>query len=135
MALKDRRPDEPHPKTVHFGKAQLLSLTPSDIQRHLCLKAHNHLWPQESNCPSWSGSGSLAEAEQGISHFMPNKHEPWIEGRGGNPTRHSSVTAIMCKAEEMGCNAPESVPCNLNATQSRARLECHPRTDCDGIVE
>ena len=45
-------------------------------------------------------AGSVEKAKQGVSFFMPNTSVAWLEGIGGNPTRHSSVTAVIKKMHD-----------------------------------
>lgn len=90
-----------YPKTMQFSKDELLTLTPSDIKRYLYFKAFHKTHPGPDDYPKFHRAGSLSKVKQGVSWFMPNKNVPWIEGRGGNPTRHCTVQGVIKKVEEM----------------------------------
>jgi hypothetical protein len=102
MSFVHNRSDEPYPRNKTFSKEELLALRPSDIVRYLRLKAYNDPEPPtERSRPTEHRSGSLKKAKMGISWFMPNKGVPWLEGRGGNPTRHSSVNEVIKRIEAL----------------------------------
>lgn len=42
----------------------------------------------------------MREAVQGVSSFVSNKTVPWIENVRGNPTQHSSVSAVIKEAAD-----------------------------------
>ena len=101
MSLVHGRPDDPYPRETTFTKAQLLELQPRDIVKYLYLKAFEDPWPTEDALPISARAGSLRKAKNGISWFMPDKGVAWLDGRGGNPTRHSSVYAAIKRVEKL----------------------------------
>lgn len=101
MSLKHGHIDNIYPRTIQFAKEDLLQLTPSDIKRYLLWKAYGDPFPSQDDIPCNARSGSLRKAKQGISWFMPNKNVAWIEGLGGNPTRHGSLNKVIDKVEEL----------------------------------
>ena len=101
MSLKHGHVDEIYPKKIQFSKEQLLELTPTDVRRYLLWKAYGDPFPGDNDMPSDARSGSLRKMKQGISWFMPNKNVAWIEGLGGNPTRHASLNKVIERVEEL----------------------------------
>jgi hypothetical protein len=95
MSLKHGRIDDPYPTTQIFSKEELLELRPSDIKAYLNWKAYGDPYPGDDDEPLDGRSGSLSRYKCDISHYMPNNGVAWMVGRGGNPTRHSSVSGVI----------------------------------------
>jgi hypothetical protein len=55
-------------------------------------------WPNDK--PLHYRSGSLKKAKEGVSFFHPNKHVPWLEPHGGNPTQHRSINELIAKVRK-----------------------------------
>ena len=101
MSLKAGRIDDPFPRNTIFTKEQLLSLCPSDICAYCNWKAYGDPYPGPNAVPKDGRAGSVEKAKQGVGFFLPNSGVPWIEGVGGNPTRHSSVTAVIKRIQDL----------------------------------
>ena len=95
MSLKHGRIDDPYPRDTIFTKEQLLELRPSDIRAYCNWKAFGNPYPDEKDMPIYGRAGSIDKAKQAVSYFMPNTGVAWMEGIGGNPTRHSSVSNVI----------------------------------------
>ena len=93
MSFFHGRPDDPYPRNKTFTKAELLELRPSDIKRFLFFKAFKDPSPGPRDRPVHARAESLRKVKSGISFFMVNKGVAWIDGVGGNPTRHPSFGA------------------------------------------
>jgi hypothetical protein len=89
--------NQPFAKEHHFSKQQLLDLKPVHIRRWLNQLACHTPTPGPDERPLYYRSGSLKKAKGGVSFFHPNKHVPWVEPHGGNPTQHRSITALIQK--------------------------------------
>ena len=48
-----------------------------------------------TDCPLYEEADSLSKAKHGVSVYMPNQHADWINGRGGNTTKHQLVLNII----------------------------------------
>ena len=104
FTVKDRRLENPYPRNKEFSKEELLTIKPSDVKRYLLWKAYGTTTPDFSNTElrvTTARGESLKKYKQAISWFMPNKHVAWIEDIGGNPTRHTSVSAVIKKVIDM----------------------------------
>jgi hypothetical protein len=88
-----------YPKDTQFSKEQLLGIKPNHVRKWLCKLAYGTETPDEDACPRFQRANSLRKAKSGISFFHPNKHVPWLEGRGGNPTIHPSISQMIKKVE------------------------------------
>jgi len=100
MSFHFGRTDDPLPKTTTFTKAQLLEITPSIVRRWLLWRAYGDPDPSPDAPVNGMRAGSLEKLKQAASFFMPNKHAAWIEGVGGNPTRHTSLLALIKEVEK-----------------------------------
>ena len=100
MSFVAGQPDDPFPEGTTFSKQQLLDITPSRVRQWLNFKAYGDPYPPDDAEPLMR-AGSLEKCKSGISFYMPNKHVAWVEGRGGNPTRHQSLTELLVKIETM----------------------------------
>lgn len=98
-------------KDQTFTKEQLLSITPGQVRRWLQYRAYRTKRPGANDFPIYSRAGSLEKAKSGLSFYHPNKHAPWIEGRGGNPTLHPTLTATIKKVEQFEARG-QGVPSN-----------------------
>jgi hypothetical protein len=87
-------------KDHRFSKADLLSLKPMHIRRWLNQLAYQTPTPGADDKPLYYRSGSLKKAKGSISYFHPNKHVPWMEGHGGNPTQHRSISELVLKVKK-----------------------------------
>ena len=101
MSFLHGRVDDPYPRNKTFSKEELLELVPSDIKKYLLFKAFLDPDPAPNARAINARAGSLWKAKQGISFFMPNHGVAWIDGVGGNPTRHSSVSAVIRHVEDL----------------------------------
>jgi len=99
MSFLHGRIDDPYPKTIQHSKQELLEIKPSDIKRWLAFRAHGDPYPKESDNPTMERSASLLKAKHAVSVFMPNRHVKWMEGIGGNPTQHVSITQFIGDVE------------------------------------
>ena len=99
MSFLHGRTDDPYPRNKTFEREELLQIRPSDVKKYICLKAYHDPSPGPNVRPLYARAESLRKVKQGVSYFMPNKGSPWIEGHGGNPTKHSSVTAAINAVE------------------------------------
>lgn len=95
MSFVHGRVDDPYPKTIQFSKAEMLEVRPSDIKRWLAYRAYGDPDPSPADNPTQERSASLKKAKHSVSVCMPNRHVKWIEGLGGNPTQHVSVTQFI----------------------------------------
>ena len=105
MSYVDGRTHDPFPEDTEFTKEQLLRILPSHVRQWLNLKAYGDPFPPDDALPLMR-AGSLDKCKSGISFYMPNKHVAWIEGRGGNPTKHRSLTELLTKIETMEARGP-----------------------------
>jgi hypothetical protein len=87
-------------KNHRFTKADLLSLRPVHIRRWLNQLAYHTPTPGPDDKPTHYRSGSLKKAKGGVSFFHPNKHVPWMENRGGNPTQHRSINELIQRVKK-----------------------------------
>ncbi|KAL3940006.1 MAG: hypothetical protein SGARI_001159 [Bacillariaceae sp.] len=78
-----------------FSKEELLAIRPGKVRRFLNYLAYKTPTPGTNDTPKFMRAESLKKAKGMISFFHPNKHVQWIEGRGGNPTQHRSITALI----------------------------------------
>jgi hypothetical protein len=101
MSYHHGRWDDPYPRGQVFSKAHLLALKPHHIVEYLNLKAFEDPFPGPNAQPKEARAGSLKKAKQALSWFMPHKGVPWMDGRGGNPTRHITVKAAIKKIERI----------------------------------
>lgn len=102
--VKHNRMDNPYPQNQEFSKAELLTVTPRDVKRYLLLKAFRQPDVDLNDpavCSTERHADSLKKYKQAIFWFMPNKNVAWIEGVGGNPTRHVSVTNVIKKVGDL----------------------------------
>ena len=84
----------------------------------MLLKAHGDPYPRPDARVINAQMDSLRKAKQGISWFMPNKGTAWIDGFGGNPTRHSQVHDVIRSIE-----AKEVKGLGVSANDKRAYRE------------
>lgn len=101
MSLKEGRLDDPFPHDAQFRKEDLLNVVPSDMKAHLNWKATGDPCPGRDSEPIHATVDSLRRHKSSISHCMPNRHAPWIDGRSGNPTRHQSITTAPEQLERL----------------------------------
>jgi hypothetical protein len=92
-----------YPATAEFTKEQLLSIKPHwhHVKRWLNERAYHTPTPTEQDRPIFQRAGSLKKAKQALSFYHPNKHVPWLEGRGGNPTIHSTLNALIWRVDTL----------------------------------
>jgi hypothetical protein len=79
-----------------FTKDELNSLHPVDVKTWLCLRAFgvpNPDWNHDA--PDDARASSLRKAKSAVSVFIPNQHVAWMDGHGGNPTQHPTVTKVI----------------------------------------
>jgi hypothetical protein len=88
-----------YPVTAEFTKEQLLAIKPHHVKRWLNERAYHTPTPTEQDRPIYQRAGSLKKAKQALSFYHPNKHVPWLEGRGGNPTIHSTLNALIRRVD------------------------------------
>ena len=100
MSFVEGISDEPFPEGTTFNMQQLLSIVPSQVRQWLNFKAYGDPFPPDDAIPLMR-AGSVDKCKSGISFYMPNKHVAWVEGHGGNPTRHRSLTELLAKIETM----------------------------------
>jgi hypothetical protein len=60
-------------------------------------------------------AGSVDKLKCAISFYMPNRQVAWIEGRGGNPTKHRTITELIKaietkEARDQGVEANDKRP-------------------------
>ena len=101
MSFFHGRADLPYDRNKTFSKDELLELRPSDIKKFLCFKAYHDPNPGPTDYPVYARAESLKKAKSAISFFMVNKGVAWIDGVGGNPTRHPIVKAAIAKVEAL----------------------------------
>lgn len=99
MSFVQGRLDDPLPKDSVFSKEELLAITPSLIRQWLNFRSYGDPFPGPNDPATHCRASSLRKAKAGVSHFMPNRHADWLEGIGGNPTRHRSVTDLIRRVE------------------------------------
>jgi len=99
MSFCHGRTDDPYPKSIQFSKQEFLELRPSDIKRWLAFRAYGNPFPSESDNPTGERAASLLKAKHAVSVCMPNRHVKWMEGIGGNPTQHVSITQFIGDVE------------------------------------
>jgi len=100
MSFFHGRIDDPYPKTIQHSEAELPELRPNDVKRWLAFRAFGDPNPQAGDKPTQERANSLKKTKHGISTCMPNRHAKWIEGRGGNPTQHASVSVFISDVEQ-----------------------------------
>jgi hypothetical protein len=88
-----------YPATTEFTKEQLLAIKPHHVKKWLNNRAYHTPMPTEQDRPIYQRAGSLKKAKQALSFYHPNKHVPWLEGRGGNPTIHSTLNALIQRVD------------------------------------
>ena len=93
--------DLPYPRTKTFSKEELLELRPSDVKKYLLFKAFHDPSPGPDDEPRYARAESLKKAKSGISYFMVNTGVAWIDGVGGNPTRHPLIKEAIARVEAM----------------------------------
>jgi hypothetical protein len=87
-------------KDYKFNKQELLTIKPCHVRRWLNFLAYGTPKPRQQHRPTRYRSGSLKKAKGGVSVFMPNRSVKWIEGRGGNPTIHQSLSNLIKKVQK-----------------------------------
>jgi hypothetical protein len=108
MSFLHNRSDNPYPKATTFSKEQLLAIQPHHVRRWMTLRAYGTVNPGDDAHVTGCRANSLLKAKQAISFYMPNKHVPWIDGTGGNPscgnpTRHKSISALIKQVKKQEC--------------------------------
>jgi hypothetical protein len=83
-----------YPKNHRFTRSELLEITPLEIKRWMCDKAFGTPDIGLRDRPSKGRSSSLSYYKKALSHFMPNKSVPWMNGQG-NPTRSQVVNDVI----------------------------------------
>ena len=109
MSFLHGRSGDPYPRDKTYTKEELLEIQPSDVKKYLMLKAYHDPFPGPNDRPIHARAEALRKVKQGISHFMPNWMVAWIDGVGGNLTRHSSILAAIDAVEKLetrGLGAP-----------------------------
>jgi hypothetical protein len=86
-----------YPRNAEFTKQQLLAIKPHHIKKWLNKLAYNTSTATDNDRPVHKHSGSLEKVKQADSFFHRNKRVPWLDGRGGNPTIHSTLNALLQK--------------------------------------
>ena len=99
MSYKHGRWENPYPRTTTYTKDELLALRPVDVRRWLTMRAYGTVSPETDAGPKGERASSLKKAKHGASVFMPNQHAPWLEGIGGNPTRHITISKFIADVE------------------------------------
>ena len=93
MSFKDGTEYE---NDYEFNQEQLLTITPIDIKRWMCLKAYGNPDPPAGSNPTDARGSSLMYYKKAISHFMPNKNNGWDEViLRGNPTKSREVLDLL----------------------------------------
>jgi hypothetical protein len=83
-----------------FTKPQLLAIKPYHVCRWLNQLAYHTPTPGHDDRPISYRSGSSKKAKGDVAFFHPNKHAPWVEPHGGNPTIHRSITELIMKVKK-----------------------------------
>ena len=99
MSFHEGRIDDPFPRNTRYTKEQLLTLTPTVVKRYLAWKAYDDPNPADDAMVVSARAESLRKVKQAISYFVPNRGVAWIDGVGGNPTRHHSIHDLINQVE------------------------------------
>jgi hypothetical protein len=89
-----------YPHDRQFTKEEILAIRPGHVRRWLNQLAYHTPTPGPNDKPLYYRSGSLKKAKGGVSFFHPNKHVPWLEPHGGNPTQHRSINELIAKVRK-----------------------------------
>ena len=85
-----------HPKDKTFTEAELLELTPDHVMKYFNLLAYGKQQPGSNDKPTKCRHTNLEQAKKAISHFHPNKLQPWnAQAKVGNPTRSVPVNDVI----------------------------------------
>ena len=112
MSFMHGRVDDPYDRNKAFSKMELLEIRPSDVKKYLLYKAFKDPNPGPNDAPVHARAESLKKAKSGVSFFMVNKGVAWIDGVGGNPTRHPLVKEAINFVEALetrGLGTPTNV--------------------------
>ena len=95
MSFKDNVEYAKNSEVVAFTEQQLLSITPEDLRRWMCVTAYGVAEPSPEDRPTQGRSISLENAKKAISFFMP-RNQPW-DGPSmiGNPTKSIEVNSLL----------------------------------------
>ena len=96
MSFKDRTT---YPKDVMFTKDQVLAIRPHHVRKWLTHLAYKTITPGANDLPIHYRAESMKKAKGAISFYLPNK-QAWIDGVGGNPTIHSSISKLIQKVKK-----------------------------------
>lgn len=91
MRFKD---DINYQKGYIFSKEEMLTIRPVHVRKWLNQLAFGVPKPAPDDRPINMRAESLQKMKQAISYYHPNKHVPWVDGRG-NPTIHASIHALL----------------------------------------
>lgn len=108
MAFIHQR-DVRYPKGTTFTRDQLLEIQPQHIYDWLGWKAFQKkpFSIENGDRPIHARASHLDQLKKGISYFMPHNSPHWIDGRGGNPTKHNMhrklIEAVkLCEVRKEG---------------------------------
>ena len=127
-------------KNHRFEKEDLLAIRPMHVRRWLNQLAYHTPTPGPDDRPLYYRSGSLKKAKGGISFFHPNKHSPWIDPHGGNPTQHRSINELIQKVAKaevrgLGRKANDKRPYTREEFQTKMDLFRQRRQDFNHNVK
>ena len=85
-----------YPKDTTFTREQLLELQPQHLYDWLAFKAFGKVdfSISEGDRPTSARSSTLEQLKKGVSFFMPNHDNHWMNGEG-NPTKHHSLRKLI----------------------------------------
>lgn len=95
MSFKDNVEYAKDANVVGFTQDQLLTITPDDVRRWMCVTAFGVPDPGPEDRPTYARSVSLENAKKAISFFMP-RTKAWDDPTMvGNPTKSTAVNSLL----------------------------------------
>ncbi len=122
MTFKDNIEYAKDSDVVDFTQEQLLSITPDDLKRWMCVTAYGVPDPGPEDRPTRARSVSLENTKKAISFFMPRK-QPWDDpSMVGNPTRSIAVNSLLRVIRRHEVRG-EGVPSSAKRAVTKAEFE------------
>ena len=117
---------ERYPKGTTFTRAQLLQIHPQHILDWLAFKAYGKADYDidAGDRPKFARASHLEQIKKGISFFMPNHDNPWMNGEG-NPTKHRTLRVIIDQVkvfEVRGQGAPSKAKRAMTIPEFKCEL-------------
>jgi hypothetical protein len=98
MSFKDQ---QAYAANTAFTVEQLVTITPNDLKRWMCLKSYGVADPAVDANPTAGRSSSLEFYKKALSYYMPNRLTPWnVITATGNPTRSIEINELIKKIKK-----------------------------------